>query len=446
MTYWPDRQTFLKDAALSLAELEERARQTSFLVPGLALQITDARTAEVSEQCFRHDGGISEFCEFLAAGEAITDVIRLHGQDRFTETVPMLDAIGHMEPRTSSATSTSTSRCAGAPAMSRPPAPTSTSSRLRKAARTWRGSSALTRTFTDVLQGTRLLKAGEEIVKDDVLEGMTAVITVRLAEPQFEGQTKEVLGTPAVAGLVTKAVRRELTAFLTSTKGTTRAQARQVLEKVVGASRAGRAARQHRDAQRRKNALESSSLPASWWTAAAPMSTVPSCSSSRETRRGYGEVGRNSEFQALLPIRGKILNVQKASVGDMLKNAECASIIRGGGGLGPQLRYRDSPVRQDHLHGGRGLDGAHIRCLLATLSLHAAAGRRRPGVHRRTAAAPIRADQCAKGPGEVHLHHYLDAGTSGRPLEFTKRGLTFKEPQRYKGLGEMKPTSWRRPP
>ena len=95
VTYWPDRQTFLKDAALSLAELEERARQTSFLVPGLASR-SPTPAQEVSEQCFRHDGGISEFCEFLAAGEAITDVIR-HGQDRFTETVPMLDADGHME-------------------------------------------------------------------------------------------------------------------------------------------------------------------------------------------------------------------------------------------------------------------------------------------------------------------------------------------------------------
>ena len=196
----------------------------------------------MSEQCFRHDGGISEFCEFLAAGEAITDVIRLHGQDRFTETVPMLDADGHMELGTSSATSTSTSRCAGAPAMSRPPAPTSTSSRPER--RHARGG---VRARTDAhvhrrAAGDSVAESGEEIVKDDVLEGMTAVITVRLAEPQFEGQTKEVLGTPAVAGLVTKAVRRELTAFLTSTKGTTRAQARQVLEKVVGALGAGRGA------------------------------------------------------------------------------------------------------------------------------------------------------------------------------------------------------------
>src|SRR5215211_6561364 len=243
VTFWPDRQIFLKDAAISLSDLDERARQTSFLVPGLALQITDARSVEVSEHLFQHNGGISEFCEFLAADEAITDVIRLRGQDRFTETVPMLDAEGHMEPRDVErdldmdiavrwGTGYESTIRSYVNIIATPKGGTHVAGFER----------ALTRTFTDVLQRTRLLRAGEEIVKDDVLEGMTAIITVRLAEPQFEGQTKEVLGTPAVTGLVTKAVRRELTAFLTSTKGTTRGQARQVLEKVVGASRARGAA------------------------------------------------------------------------------------------------------------------------------------------------------------------------------------------------------------
>ena len=98
MTYWPDRQIFLTDAELSLKDLQDRARQTSFLVPGLALHVTDARTAEVTDERFLHDGGIAEFCEYLASDHSVTDVVRLQGQDRFTETVPMLDDAGHMEP------------------------------------------------------------------------------------------------------------------------------------------------------------------------------------------------------------------------------------------------------------------------------------------------------------------------------------------------------------
>ena len=133
-----------------------------------------------------------------------------------------------------------------------------------------------------MLNTSRLLKAGEEVVKDDVLEGLTAVVTVRLAEPQFEGQTKEVLGTPAVSRLVTRAVERELTTFLTATKPAVRAQAKAVLEKVVGASRARVAARQHREAQRRKNALESSSLPAK----------LVDCRSSDGPRRAVHRRGR----------------------------------------------------------------------------------------------------------------------------------------------------------
>ena len=98
VTYWPDRQIFLHDAQLSFRDLQDRARQTSFLIPGLALHITDARTPDVIEETFLHQGGISEFCEFLAPDQPISAVIRLRGTDRFTETVPMLDDAGHMEP------------------------------------------------------------------------------------------------------------------------------------------------------------------------------------------------------------------------------------------------------------------------------------------------------------------------------------------------------------
>ncbi|PIM65805.1 DNA topoisomerase IV subunit B, partial [Streptomyces sp. JV178] len=104
--------------------------------------------------------------------------------------------------------------------------------------------------------------AEDDVVKDDALEGLTAVVTVRLAEPQFEGQTKEVLGTSAARRIVAQVISKELKAFLTSTKRDAAAQARVVMEKVVAAARTRIAARQHKDAQRRKTALESSTLPA----------------------------------------------------------------------------------------------------------------------------------------------------------------------------------------
>ena len=171
--------------------------------------------------------------------------------------------------------------------------------------------------------------AGERIEKDDIMAGLTAVLTVRLAEPQFEGQTKEVLGTGPVRGIVAKVVETELTALLTSTKRDHKTQASLVLDKVVAEMRARLSARKQKEISRRKNALETSALPAK----------LADCRSDDVDRSelfivegdsalGTAKLARHSDFQALLPIRGKILNVQKASISDMLRNAECAAIIQ----------------------------------------------------------------------------------------------------------------------
>ncbi|MCW2811044.1 MAG: type topoisomerase [Friedmanniella sp.] len=441
VTYWPDRQIFLKTAELSLKDLQDRARQTSFLVPGLALHLTDERTAEVTHETFRHDGGISEFCEFLASDRSLTDVVRLQGQDRFVETVPMLDDAGHMEP-------TDVEREVEIDVAVRwgEGYETRTQSYVNIIATPKGGTHVagfergLTKAFAKSLAGSRLLKAGEEVVKDDVLEGMTAVVTVRLAEPQFEGQTKEVLGTPAVSRLVATAVERELGEFLGSTKAATKAQARSVLEKVVGASRARVAARAHREATRRKNALESSSLPPK----------LKDCRSTNvdqtelfivegDSALGTAKTARNADLQALLPIRGKILNVQKASVGDMLKNAECAAIIQVvGAGSGRSFDLEAARYGKIIFMADADSDGAHIRCLLATLFFRymrpmVDAGRvytAVPPLHRFELTNP------RKGQ-ERFIYTYSDAEYQRKAAELTKRGSNFKEPQRYKGLGEM---------
>jgi DNA gyrase subunit B len=441
VTYWPDRQIFLHDAQLSLRDLQDRARQTSFLVPGLTLHVIDARSEDVVEETYLHQGGISEFCEFLAPDQPISDVIRLRGTDRFTETVPMLDDEGHMEPadverdldidiavRWGDGYETHTQSFVNI--IATPKGGTHITGFER----------GLTKAFGSALQNTRLLKNGDEVLKDDVLEGMTAVVTVRLAEPQFEGQTKEVLGTPAVSRLVAKAVESELSRFLGSSKAATRAQARAVLEKVVGASRARVAARQHREAQRRKNALESSSLPAK----------LVDCRSNDVDRSelfivegdsalGTAKLARNSEFQALLPIRGKILNVQKASIGDMLKNAECASIIQVvGAGSGRSFDLDTARYGKIIFMADADSDGAHIRCLLATLFFRymrplVDAGRvftAVPPLHRFELTNP------RKGQ-DKYIYTYSDAEYARKAAELTKKGMSFKEPQRYKGLGEM---------
>ena len=440
VVYWPDRQIFLQGAQLSLTDLQDRARQTSFLVPGLALHVVDARTGDMTEETFRHDGGISEFCEFLAGDAPVTDVVRLQGRDSFNETVPMLDDHGHMEP-------TDVDRDLDVDIAVRWGAgyDTRVQSYVNIIATPKGGTHvagferALTKTFGTALQNTRLLKTGEDIVKDDVLEGMTAVVTVRLAEPQFEGQTKEVLGTPAVAGLVQKVVARELGGFLGSTKAATRSQARAVLEKVVGASRARVAARQHREATRRKNALESSTLPAKLSDCRTNDDRSELFIVEGQSALGTAKAARDSDFQALLPIRGKILNVQKASVGDMLKNTECASILQVvGAGTGRTFDLEAVRYGKIIFMADADSDGAHIRCLLATLFFRYM----RPLVDAGrvfTAVPPLHRFELtnARKGQERYIYTYSDAEYQRKAAELTKRGLRFSEPQRYKGLGEM---------
>ena len=187
---------------------------------------------------------------------------------------------------------------------------------------------------------------GDKLEKEDILAGLTAVLTVRIAEPQFEGQTKEILGTPAIRNIVANTVTKAMGERFASSKRDDKTQSALVLEKIVGEMKSRISARAHKETQRRKNALESSSLPAK----------LVDCRSNDvlgtelfivegDSALGTAKLARDSEFQALLPIRGKILNVQKASVGDMLSNAECASIIQViGAGSGSRVRPRRRPA------------------------------------------------------------------------------------------------------
>ncbi len=441
--FWPDRQIFTKDAAFSYDDLVSRARQTSFIVPGLALTIRDERGAEVVEEHFRHVGGISEFCEFLAIDEPVTEVLRLHGVDSFTETVPLLDDAGHMTPQDVEreltvdvalrwGTGYDTQLRSYVNVIATPKGGTHVAGFER----------ALTKTFNEVIRQTRLMKAGEaDVMKDDIAEGLTSVVTVRLAEPQFEGQTKEVLGTPAASRIVTKVVAAELKTFLTSNRKGDRPQARAVMEKVINAARTRVAARQSRDTQRRKNALESSALPAK----------LADCRSSDVDRSelfivegdsalGTAKLARNSEYQALLPIRGKILNTQKKSSGEMLQNSECASIIQVvGAGSGrsfdlEQVRYAKIIFMAD-----ADTDGAHIRCLLATL-FHK---HMRPLLEEGrvfSAVPPLHRIELSnpKRGMDRYLYTYSDDELQRQLAILTKKGVRWKDPvQRYKGLGEM---------
>jgi DNA gyrase subunit B len=445
--WWADRSVFLREASVSLEDLHERARQTAFLVPGLTLVVRDERGgagADLAvEETFHHSGGISEFCTYLAPDQEVCDVLRLRGTGHFHETVPVLDDRGHMTPK-------EVERELGVDIALRWGTGYDTVVRsFVNIIATPKGGThlagferALTRTFNEQLRAARVLRAGEEdVVKDDVLEGLTAVVTVRLAEPQFEGQTKEVLGTAAATRIVGNVVGKELKAFLTSTRRGDKQAARAVLDKVAAAARTRVAARAHKELQRRKNALETSSLPAK----------LADCRSDDVDRTelfivegdsalGTAKVARNSEFQALLPIRGKILNVQKASAADMLRNVECASIIQVvGAGSGRTFDIEAARYGKIILMTDADVDGAHIRTLLLTLIYRAM----RPLLDEGrvyAAVPPLHRIEVVGGPGKKneYLYTYSDSQLHKTLADLDKKGRRVKDtPQRYKGLGEM---------
>jgi DNA gyrase subunit B len=468
--FWPDRQVFLRDAKFSFESLTERARQTAYLVPGLTIAIRDetaetaesaktaegAKSAETGESYetgagatpgarqaeFRFDGGISEFCAHLASGEPVTEVLRLTGSGNFTETVPVLDDRGHMTPtevERELQVDVAVQWGSGYDSVVR--------SFVNVIATPHGGTHvtgferAMVRTLNDQLRAARLLKNGDEpVTKEDAFEGLVAVVSVRLPEPQFEGQTKEVLGTPAAAKIVAQIVNSQLSAYFETPPRGAKLQARAALEKVVSAAKARIAAREHRDNQRRKSALASSSLPAKLVDCRSADDRSELFIVEGDSALGTAKLARDSEFQALLPIRGKILNVQKASLADMLKNAECAAIIQViGAGSGSSFDLDSARYQRVIFMADADVDGAHIRTLLLTLFHRYLrpmldAGRvftAVPPLHR------IELTSVRKGQ-DKYRYTYSDAELNRTLLDLERRGQRWKEPvQRYKGLGEM---------
>jgi DNA gyrase subunit B len=479
--FWPDRQIFVRGAQLSFDAMAQRARQTAYLVPGLSVRVQDARPASArtdpghgdlaiagfagadhalaehdrddgrpapgaargpAEAEFRFAGGISEFCAHLSSGEPVTDVIRLTGSGVFTETVPVLDEKGHLTP-------TEVERELQVDVALRWGAGYDTMTRsFVNVIATPKGGThvagfdrALVRTLNEQLRAARLLRNGDEpVTKEDVLEGLTAVIAVRLPEPQFEGQTKEVLGTPAASRIVAQVVGTELRTFLEAKGRGSKQQARALLDKVAAAAKTRIAAREHRENQRRKSALATSALPAKLVDCRSADDRSELFIVEGDSALGTAKMARDSEFQALLPIRGKILNVQKASLTDMLKNAECAAIIQViGAGSGAAFNLDSARYQRVIFMADADVDGAHIRTLLLTL-FHkymrpmVEAGRvfaAVPPLHRIKLTNPRKGQQ-------RYSYTYSDAELHRTLLELDRRGQRYEDPpQRYKGLGEM---------
>lgn len=358
--FWPDRAVFLPDATIDPKLVADRLQRTAFLVPGLTCVLEGPDRGE--EFCYQ--GGLADMAQYIATGSPISkSPIVISGSGEFTENVPVLDENGHMEM----------SEIARHVDVEVAIQPTT-------------GYDGEVRSFVNVvstpLGGTHqkgfeagllkwvrdnaTLKAKDEPPKvEDCLEGAFAIVSVKFPEPQYEGQTKEILGTKAVQGIVRDVVADGLAAWA---KGRGNGQAaKTILEKAVTAARIRMAAREQRDTQRRKTALEGSNMPAKLVDCRSRVDSELLIVEG-DSALGTAKAGRFASHQALLPIRGKILNVQKADLKATLSNAEVGAIIQCiGAGSGKTFDIEQMRYERVILLADADIDGMHIECLLITL-------------------------------------------------------------------------------
>jgi DNA gyrase subunit B len=346
ITFLPDADIF-ESLEFDFSTLEERLRETAFLTRGLKISIVDER-GEGHSASFQYDGGIEDFVVYLNENKDTVHrkVIFFAGEsEEGAAEVAMQWNSSYQESVHAFANNIST-REGG-----------SHLSGFR---------SALTRTLNKYARDHGLLKEKEDNLSgEDVREGLTAVVSVKLQDPQFEGQTKTKLGNPGMAGFVESIVNTGLSEFLEENPS----EARAVINKAVQAQRAREAARKARDLTRRKSALENSTLPGKLADcsvkdpALAELFVVEG-----DSAGGSAKQGRDRNTQAVLPLRGKILNVEKSRIDKVLQNVEIQALITAiGTGVRDEFNIANARYHKVILMTDADVDGAHIRTLALTL-------------------------------------------------------------------------------
>ena len=395
---------------------------------------------------FLHNGGVKDFVDFLSKGEAVSDIWRISGEDTYIEETQAVDSSGELHAQQV------TRKCGVDIAMRWVNGYDSTIISFVNVVETPGGGmhvdgfmQGLTKQIRKAVEdNARKLKvnlkdANTKIERDDIMAGLVAVVTVRIAEPQFQGQTKDVLGTAQVKPIVMKMTDAQFGEMITGSKRGFKEQSSRVLEKIVSEMHARIQARKTKEVTRRKNALESASMPPKLSDCQPGNDDVAELFIVEgDSALGTAKAARNSAFQALLPIRGKILNVQKASLAQMLSNKECAAIIQVvGAGSGASFDISQARYNKIVMMTDADVDGAHIRILLLTLFYRYM----RPLIehgHVYAAVPPLhRIALAGKRKGE-YIYTYSDDELAGKLNDLQAKGIDFNSDiQRYNGLGEM---------
>ncbi|GAA3773594.1 DNA gyrase/topoisomerase IV subunit B [Micromonospora maritima] len=436
--WWHDPRYFETGAALDTEAVRLKLRNTAFLVPGVAYRLRDETGEEVAEERFHFPDGLTDMVEFLspAGDRPVSGTLLVTGEGTYRENAA--DANGVMQSNVQRRAEVEIAFRWGTGYDRTVECFTNTIRNAHGGTHRKGFERALARTLADAARNARgLLKPKEDApTLDDVLEGMTAVVHVRIPEPQFTSQTKDELSTAGITKVLQGLVEAHLKSWLEDRR--TKAEARTVLQKIVDAARVRLTQKQQKDAARRKTALEGAAMPAKLVDCRATgVERSELFIVEGDSALGTSRMARSSEYQALLPIRGKILNVQKANLQQVLDNAECAAIVQVlGAGSGrtfdlSALRYGRVLIMAD-----ADVDGAHIRTLLITLF----ARYMRPLIEagRLYAAMPPLHKITTKGRNPQTVYTYTQAEMEATVRKLEKAGRQIVTPiPRFKGLGEM---------
>ena len=410
ITYWPSPKTFVESRSLDLSTVTARLREMAFLNRGLEIRLVDEREEEPVEVAFLYKGGLIDYIKHL---NATKDPLHPHiiyfddqGEDAEVE-VAMQWTSSYTETVLSFANNINTHEGG------------THEEGFRK---------SLTRAINDFARAKGLLKEKDEnLTGEDAREGLTAVVSVKVRSPQFEGQTKTKLGNTEIRGYVEKTLNRLLPEWLERYGG----EGRTIADKSLMASRARLAARKARELTRRKSMLESASLPGKLADCSSRDASVSELFIVEgDSAAGPAKQGRNSETQAVLPIRGKIINVEKARLAKALQNTEIQSLITAiGTSIGEEFDIEKARYHKVVLLTDADVDGAHIRTLLLTFFFR----HMRPLIEAGYvyfAQPPLYRVKTGKDV------HYLGSDEELEELREELNGRKL-DVSRFKGLGEM---------
>jgi DNA gyrase subunit B len=407
--FWPDPDIF-ETTDFDASTLENRLRELAFLNSGVEIGLSDERTDESVTFCF--EGGIREFVEYLNETKTVLhrDVIYYDDEEQNIEVEVAMQATEELQGSIHAFANNINTREGGTHLTG--------------------FKTALTRVVNDYARSNNLLDDLDSLKGEDVREGLTAVISIKHPDPQFEGQTKTKLGNSEVRGIVESVTHERLGTYFEENPDTAQA----IISKAVEAAKARKAAKKAEELTRRKSALESTSLPGKL---ADCQTREPSEAElfvvEGDSAGGSAKQGRDRRFQAILPIKGKILNVEKHRLDRVLENDEVRALITAiGAGIGEEFDIEDARYNRIILMTDADVDGAHIRTLLLTLLYR----HMRPLIEAGYVYAAQPPLYRVRYNGETYdamteadRDRIVEEKCDGNPTQV----------QRFKGLGEMNP-------